>query len=142
MIELGLIMSGDELKPRMKHNDSHKLECDFLNVTIPENNSVMMHTLVGSSLGIWISHFEGKFVLPMSEEHYHVALRYSYDAYLANPNGSPNGIAALCSADGRHLAKMPHPERAIYTWNWAHYTSSCKQDRITSWIETFVNATA
>ena len=142
MIELGLITPDDEHKPHMEHNDSHKHECAFVNVTIPENNSVMLHSLAGARLGIWISHGEGKFMLPMPEEHYNVAIRYSYDAYPANPNGSPNGIAAICSADGRHLAMMPHPERAIYPWNWAHYPSSRKHDQITPWIEAFVNAAA
>jgi phosphoribosylformylglycinamidine synthase len=73
-------------------------------------------------------------------EHYNIALRYSYDAYPGNPNGSPQGIAGICSADGRHLAIMPHPERSIYPWNWAHYPDLHKHDQITPWIEAFVNA--
>jgi phosphoribosylformylglycinamidine synthase len=140
MIELGLITPNDEQKPRMEHNDSHKFECTFVNVSIPENNSVMLHSLAGSRLGIWVAHGEGKFMLPMPENHYNVALRYSYDAYPANPNGSPQGIAALCSNDGRHLAMMPHPERAISPWNWPFYPASRSQDQISPWVEAFVNA--
>ncbi len=40
------------------------------------------------------------------------------EAYPFNPNGSPFGITALCSEDGRHLAMMPHPERAFLLWQW------------------------
>jgi phosphoribosylformylglycinamidine synthase len=140
MIELGLITSNDEQQPRMEHNESKKFECAFVNVSIPENNSVMLHSLSGARLGVWVAHGEGKFNLPMPAAHYNVALRYSYDAYPANPNGSPQGIAAIYSADGRHLAMMPHPERAIYPWNWAHYPASRRHDRITPWVEAFVNA--
>ena len=141
MIELGLITPEDEQKPRMEHNNSKKLECAFVNVTIPENNSVMLQSLASARLGVWVSHGEGKFNLPMPAEHYNIALHYSYDAYPANPNGSPQGIAGICSTDGRHLAIMPHPERSTYPWNWPHYPSSRKHDQITPWVEAFVNAT-
>ena len=140
MIELGLVTPDDEVKPRMEHNDSHKLESIFLNVTIPANKSVMLQSLSGSRLGVWANHGEGKFNLPMPVHHYNIALQYSYDAYPANPNGSPQGIAGICSADGRHLAMMPHPERAIYPWNWPHYPAERKHDQITPWVEAFVNA--
>jgi phosphoribosylformylglycinamidine synthase len=140
MIELGLITPGDELKPRIEHNDSHKLECAFVNVTIPENDSVMLQTLSGTRLGVWVSHGEGKFNLPMPAGHYNVALKYSYEAYPGNPNGSPLGVAGIYSDNGRHLAMMPHPERGIYPWNWAHYPASRQHDQITPWVEAFVNA--
>jgi phosphoribosylformylglycinamidine synthase len=140
MMELGLLYPADAQKPTMEHNDSHKFECAFVNVAIPENRSVMLQSLAGARLGIWVAHGEGKFALPMPLDHYHVAMRYSYDAYPANPNGSPDGIAALCSADGRHLAMMPHPERAIYPWNWAYYPADRQHDQVTPWVEAFVNA--
>ncbi len=140
MIELGLVTPNNIQKPRMKHNNSQKFESAFVNVTIPETSSVMLQSLAGARLGVWIAHSEGKFSLPMPMEHYNIALRYSYDAYPGNPNGSPQGIAGICSADGRHLAIMPHPERSIYPWNWAHYPDLHKHDQITPWIEAFVNA--
>ena len=140
MMELGLITPGDGQKPRIEHNDSKKLECAFVNVTIPENNSVMFQSLAGARLGVWVSHGEGKFILPLPLDHYHIALHYSYDAYPANPNGSPQGTAGICSADGRHLAIMPHPERSVYPWNWPHYPASRRHDQITPWVEAFVNA--
>ena len=140
MLELGLITPNDEQKPRMTHNESKKMECAFVNVNIPESNSIMLKSLAGARLGVWISHGEGKFDMPMPDDNYNVALRYSYNAYPANPNGSPNGAAGICSADGRHLAIMPHPERSVYPWNWAYYPDSRKYDQITPWVEAFVNA--
>ena len=65
---------------------------------------------------------------------------YSQENYPGNPNGSDYSVAALCSDDGRHLAMMPHLERAIYPWNWANYPLERKNDEITPWIEAFVNA--
>ena len=77
MIELGLITPNDKQKPRMEHNNSQKFESAFVNVTISETSSVMLQSLAGSRLGVWIAHGEGRFSLPMPIEHYNIALRYS-----------------------------------------------------------------
>ncbi|MEG1999231.1 MAG: phosphoribosylformylglycinamidine synthase subunit PurQ, partial [Bacteroidales bacterium] len=130
----------DIKKPKMLHNDSHKFESEFIAVTIPENNSVMFGSLSGSKLGIWVSHGEGKFSLPYAKKHYNVIAKYNYDAYPANPNGSPAAIAGIASQDGRHLAMMPHLERAIFPWQCGYYASGRKEDEVTPWIEAFVNA--
>ena len=74
----------------------------------------MFGSLSGSKLGIWVAHGEGKFSLPYDEDQYNVVAKYSYDEYPGNPNGSDYSIAGLASADGRHLAMMPHLERAIF----------------------------
>ncbi len=141
MIELGLITTEHGLKPRMLHNDSHKFESGFISLTIPENNSVMLSSLSGSKLGVWVAHGEGKFYLPNAESDYNIIAKYTYSGYPANPNGSDYDVAGICSVDGRHLAMMPHPERAIFPWQWAHYPSSRKaNDQITPWVEAFVNA--
>ncbi|MBP3357190.1 MAG: phosphoribosylformylglycinamidine synthase [Rikenellaceae bacterium] len=140
MIELGLITPADECKPRMLHNDSHKFESGFVGVEVQPTNSVMLGSLAGSKLGIWIAHGEGKFRLPYQESHYNVALKYGYAEYPANPNGSDYNVAGICSADGRHLAMMPHLERALKPWNWAYYPEERRCDEITPWIEPFVNA--
>ncbi|MCR5779063.1 MAG: phosphoribosylformylglycinamidine synthase [Bacteroidaceae bacterium] len=139
MVELGLLGEAG-LGSKMRHNDSHKFESAFLGLTIPENNSVMFRTLTGSKLGIWVAHGEGKFHLPQSENNYHVIAKYSYDEYPANPNGSDYSVAGLCSADGRHLAMMPHLERAIFPWQCAFYPAYRNKDEVTPWIEAFVNA--
>ena len=141
MVELGLLTPDHAEKPRMRHNDSHKFESGFISLAIPENNSVMFRSLSGSKLGIWIAHGEGKFELPYSTDRYNVIARYNYNAYPANPNGSPEGIAGICSADGRHLAMMPHLERAIFPWQCAYYPTNRRlSDEVTPWIEAFVNA--
>jgi phosphoribosylformylglycinamidine synthase len=141
MIELGLVNPEHDVKPRMMHNDSHKFESGFVSLTIPENNSVMLSSLSGSKLGVWVAHGEGKFYLPNAEEDYNIIAKYSYTGYPANPNGSDYSVAGICSSNGRHLAMMPHPERAIFPWQWAHYPADRKaNDQITPWVEAFVNA--
>lgn len=141
MIELGLVNQDHDVKPRMLHNDSHKFESSFVGLTIPENNSVMLGSLSNSKLGVWVAHGEGKFYLPKPESEYNIIAKYSYASYPANPNGSDYGVAGICSTDGRHLAMMPHPERAVFPWQWAHYPADRKaNDQITPWVEAFVNA--
>ncbi|MFK7921086.1 MAG: phosphoribosylformylglycinamidine synthase, partial [Bacteroidia bacterium] len=138
-LELDLINPDHSVPARMHHNDSHKHESAFTSVTIPENNSVMLSSLAGTQLGIWISHGEGKFNLPLGEDQYNIVAKYDYDAYPANPNGSDYNAAMIASEDGRHLATMPHLERSMFRWNWANYPAD-RQDDISPWIEAFVNA--
>jgi phosphoribosylformylglycinamidine synthase len=98
----------------------------------------MLSSLAGSRLGVWISHGEGKFVLPEDEDQYNIVAKYGYDKYPSNPNGSAYNTAMMCSADGRHLVMMPHIERSIFKWNWAYYPD--KDEVISPWITAFVNA--
>lgn len=140
MIELNLLGYKETIAPKMNHNDSHKFESQFLGLTIPQNDSVMFGSLSGSKLGIWVAHGEGKFNLPCDIDQYNVIAKYSYASYPANPNGSPSGIAGLASADGRHLAMMPHLERAIFPWQCGYYPEKNINDEVTPWIEAFVNA--
>jgi phosphoribosylformylglycinamidine synthase len=139
MIELGLITPDHTEKPKMLHNASHKFESGFVNVTVPENKSVMLGSLSGQRLGVWVAHGEGKFALPKGENAYHFAMKYSYAAYPGNPNGSDFATAGIASENGRHLAIMPHIERSIKPWNWAQYPSD-RHDEVTPWMEAFVNA--
>lgn len=140
MVELNLINPEHQQRTRMLHNDSHKFESAFLGLTIPENDSVMLGSLSGSKLGIWVAHGEGKFSLPEGEENYHIIAKYSYDTYPGNPNGSDYSVAGICSKDGRHLAMMPHLERSIFPWQNAYYPHKRHMDEVTPWIEAFVNA--
>ncbi len=141
MIELGLVTPEHDVKPRMLHNVSHKFESEFVTVVIPDNHSVMFGSLSGSKLGIWVAHGEGRFSLPKEEGAYHIVAKYNHTGYPANPNGSDYDVAGLCSADGRHLAMMPHLERAIFPWQCAHYPADRRNsDQITPWVEAFVNA--
>lgn len=140
MIELNLINPEHRQRATMEHNDSHKFESQFVGLTIPENNSVMFKSLSGSKLGIWVAHGEGKFNLPEGVESYNVVAKYGYASYPANPNGSPKAVAGIASADGRHLAMMPHLERAIFPWQCGFYPENRRNDEITPWVEAFVNA--
>jgi phosphoribosylformylglycinamidine synthase len=140
MAELELLYPAHEKKHKMLHNDSHKFESGFITLEIPENHSVMFGSLSGSKLGAWVAHGEGKFSFPYEEEAYHTVARYHYSDYPANPNGSPWSVAGVCSPDGRHLAIMPHPERAIFPWQCGYYPAARRNDEVTPWIEAFVNA--
>ena len=140
MIELNLLNPEYSSQPHMDHNDSHKFESNFIGLSIPENNSVMFGNLAGSKLGIWVAHGEGKFNLPEGADSYNVVAQYNYRSYPANPNGSPRGIAGIASKDGRHLAMMPHLERAIFPWQCGFYPQARQADEVTPWIQAFVNA--
>jgi phosphoribosylformylglycinamidine synthase len=138
-MELEVINPEHKVHGKMKHNDSHKHESGFTSVTIQENNSVMLKTLAGSTLGVWISHGEGKFNLPNTEDQYNIVAKYAYEGYPANPNGSDYNTAMMCDTTGRHLVMMPHIERSTFPWNWANYPKD-RNDQVSPWIEAFVNA--
>ncbi|MEE3243137.1 MAG: phosphoribosylformylglycinamidine synthase, partial [Bacteroidota bacterium] len=138
-VELDLINPEHDEKPKMLHNDSHKHESGFTSVKIQKNDSVMLSTLEGATLGVWISHGEGKFELPLSEKEYNIVAKYGYDAYPANPNGSSYNTAMMTDKTGRHLVTMPHIERSIFQWNWANYPKG-RKDQVSPWIEAFENA--
>jgi phosphoribosylformylglycinamidine synthase len=140
MVELGLIKTSCTGVPKMLGNESGKFESAFLTVDVTDSNSVMLETLAGARLGIWVAHREGMYKLPGKETDYNIVLRFSYPEYPGNPNGSDFGVAGICSTDGRHLTMMPHLERAIFPWNWAVYPEERKSDEISPWVEAFVNA--
>ena len=160
MIELGLIdnkfplqsatedrLSADRLLQykkqyaQMQHNDSHKFESTFVTLQIPQNDSVMFGSLSGQKIGCWVAHGEGKFHLPQTEDKYNIVAKYNRHGYPANPNGSDYDVAALASADGRHLAIMPHPERTQHPWQCGYYPVERRMtDSVTPWHEAFVNA--
>jgi phosphoribosylformylglycinamidine synthase len=138
-MELDLINPEHENHGKMIHNDSHKHESSFTSVSIQENNSIMLASLEGSTLGVWISHGEGKFNLPYAEDKYNIVAKYGYAEYPANPNGSDFNTAMLSDKTGRHLVTMPHIERSTFQWNWANYPQDRKDD-VSPWLEAFVNA--
>jgi len=138
-MELELIHTEHQIHGKMLHNDSGKHESGFTSVVVQKNNSVMLSSLEGSTLGVWISHGEGKFSLPYLEEKYNIVAKYTYENYPANPNGSDFDTAMLCDITGRHLVMMPHIERSIFPWNWAYYHQE-RKDEVSPWLEAFVNA--
>jgi len=138
-MELDLVNPEHDVHGKLTYNDSGKHESAFTSVKIQENNSVMLSTLSGSTLGVWISHGEGKFDLPYGEDQYHIVAKYSYEGYPHNPNGSDFSTAMMCDKTGRHLVTMPHIERSTFQWNWAHYPED-RKDEVSPWLEAFVNA--
>ncbi|MCD8432984.1 phosphoribosylformylglycinamidine synthase [Tenacibaculum finnmarkense genomovar ulcerans] len=138
-MELDLINPDHKVHGRLVHNDSKKHESSFTSVKIQENNSVMLSSLAGTELGVWISHGEGKFNLPEAETNYSIVAKYGYEGYPNNPNGSDYNTAMLCDATGRHLVTMPHIERSTFQWNWANYPAD-RKDEVSPWLEAFVNA--
>ena len=138
-MELDLINPNHKVHGKLVHNDSKKHESSFTSVKIQKNNSVMLSSLAGTELGVWISHGEGKFSLPESEENYNIVAKYGYEGYPNNPNGSDFNTAMMCDASGRHLVTMPHIERSTFQWNWANYPLN-RKDEVSPWLEAFVNA--
>ncbi|MDG1509364.1 MAG: phosphoribosylformylglycinamidine synthase [Flavobacteriaceae bacterium] len=138
-MELDLMNPEHEIHGKMTYNDSKKHESAFTSVKIQENNSIMLSSLAGTTLGVWISHGEGKFKLPYTEDNYDIVAKYGYDTYPHNPNGSDFNTAMLCDSTGRHLVTMPHIERSTFQWNWANYPLE-RNDEVSPWLEAFVNA--
>ena len=138
-MELELINPEHEVHGKMHHNTSQKHESGFTSVKVQKNNSVMLSTLEGATLGVWISHGEGKFKLPATENKYDIVAKYAYEGYPANPNDSDYNTAMMCDKTGRHLVTMPHIERSIFPWHWANYADRAG-DQVSPWIEAFVNA--
>ena len=113
---------------------------------------MMLRGMEGMQCGIHVDHGEGRLHFPDA------ALRdqatsegltpvvfvddagEATEKYPFNPNGSQEGLAGLCSPDGRHLAMMPHPERAFLPWQ-CHYLPPELQDlRVSPWLKMFQNA--
>jgi phosphoribosylformylglycinamidine synthase len=140
VMELGLLYPEWKDHPKMHHNGSGRFECTFINMTIPNNESVMFGSLSGARLGAWVAHGEGRFILPEDRSQYEIAAQYSYHEYPGTPSDSDFGVAALHSKDGRHLAIMPHIERSLFPWNWPYYPENRKSDVVSPWIEAFTNA--
>ncbi len=144
---------SDTSQPRFIHNRSGRFESRFVSLKILESPSIMLKGMEKSVLGVWVAHGEGLAYFPDGKIKEKVLAeglapaRYADDEgkpteqYPFNPNGSPGGIAALCSPDGRHLAMMPHPERAFLKWQWGWMPGKWKKDlKASPWLKMFQNA--
>jgi len=142
-----------EQQPRFIRNLSGRFDSRWATVAIPDSPAIMFKGMTGSILGVHVAHGEGRAYFPDPEVARHVIeqnlvpLRYigsdgnPTEQYPFNPNGSPDGIAGLCSPDGRHLAIMPHPERAFLLWQWHYLPREMKQQLLASpWLTFFQNA--
>ncbi|XP_026686352.1 phosphoribosylformylglycinamidine synthase [Diaphorina citri] len=138
----------------LSHNNSERFECRYSTVKIMKSPAIMLRNLESSVLGVWIAHGEGRFAFKNHGIYDHLdrsqclPIRYVDDNnkitedYPMNPNGSPGGVAAICSSDGRHLAMMPHPERCYQSWQcpYPSYPTGQTSPRFTPWVMLFQNA--
>lgn len=141
---------ADELRPRFIRNRSGRFECRLATVEITPSPSIFLRGMAGSRLGVWVAHGEGRLHLPGgtgSVDPALMPLRFAdpdgkpTETYPFNPNGSPGGITALTSADGRHLAMMPHPERlANQLWQWPWLPRDWHGLAASPWLRIFQNA--
>ena len=149
---------GDILReseqPRFVHNVSGRFESRWSNVTIRDSPAVMLRGMEGLTMGIWVAHGEGRAHFPDEslkqrlEDGNCFPIRYCDDnglvseAYPSNPNGSPDGIASICSPNGRHLALMPHPERCFLNWQlpWHPADAGLDASKPSPWLKLFQNA--
>ena len=143
----------DVKQPRFIQNASGRFESRFAAVQIQESPAMMLRGMAGATLGIWVAHGEGRALFPDEavlervESEGLAPVRFVDDenciteAYPFNPNGSPQGIAGLCSPNGRHLVMMPHPERTFLTWQWGWMPEEWKRTMAASpWLRMFQNA--
>ncbi len=147
----------DPLQPRFVQNTSGRFESRWVTVKILESPAIMLKGMANAILGVWVAHGEGRLIFPdptfideiISKRL--VSLVFVDDegrqdgrvsqSYPFNPNGSPFGITGLCSPDGRHLAVMPHPERAFLKWQWPWMPEALNQRlQASPWIRMFQNA--
>ena len=145
---------GDPSQPRFIHNESGRFECRFTSVTIKDSPAIMFKGMEGSTLGVWAAHGEGRAYFPDGSvldsviDSNLAPIRYCDDdgkpteVYPFNLNGSPLGVAAICSPDGRHLAMMPHPERCFLMWQFPWYPKQWNVDKAgpSPWLRMFQNA--
>ncbi|KAL3838437.1 hypothetical protein ACJIZ3_023028 [Penstemon smallii] len=145
---------GDPSQPRFVHNESGRFECRFTSVKIEKSPALMFKGMEGSTLGVWAAHGEGRAYFPDNDVFDSVLksdlapVRYCDDngnpteVYPFNVNGSPLGVAAICSPDGRHLAMMPHPERCFMMWQYPWYPKNWNVEKKgpSPWLQMFQNA--
>ncbi|KAK2968535.1 hypothetical protein RJ640_009380 [Escallonia rubra] len=145
---------GDPSQPRFVHNQSGRFECRFTSVTIKDSPAIMFKGMEGTTVGVWAAHGEGRAYFPDGSVLDRVLdsnlapVRYCDDdgtpteVYPFNMNGSPLGVAAICSPDGRHLAMMPHPERCFLMWQFPWYPKQWDVEKKgpSPWLQMFQNA--
>lgn len=145
---------SDEKQPRFIQNVSGRFESRWTTVKILNSPAIMLKDMAGSVLGVWVAHGEGRLYFPDSDvikdivKKKLITIKYARDDgstageadYPLNPNGSPFGITGLCSPDGRHLAMMPHPERAFLKWQWPWMSGQIQELEASPWLRMFQNA--
>ncbi len=148
---------SDDKQPRFVRNTSGRFESRWVTVKVLESPAMMLKGMADAVLGVWVAHGEGRLYFPDPAMMDEVMARNliplifvddegrsdgkASESYPFNPNGSPFGITGLCTPDGRHLAMMPHPERAFLKWQWPWMPADLDKKLTASpWIRMFQNA--
>jgi len=142
---------ADSELPRFIKNKSGKFESRYSTLKIPQSHSIMFKGMAGSVLPVWSAHGEGQInadskLLKKLMEQGNVPVYYVNskgkvtEDYPSNPNGSPHGIAGLCSSDGRHTIMMPHPERLFQLWQFPWLPKEMQNLEASFWLSIFQNA--
>jgi phosphoribosylformylglycinamidine synthase len=146
---LKVLIPGTALWPKFLRNRSDQFEARLSLVEIVDSASVLLRGMAGSRLPIVTAHGEGRAEFASADilarcDAALTTLRFvgnggaSTERYPANPNGSPNGIAGLCNADGRVTIMMPHPERVFRTTQLSWHPAEWGE--CSPWQQLFDNA--
>ncbi|MBP6652072.1 MAG: phosphoribosylformylglycinamidine synthase, partial [Xylophilus sp.] len=144
--ELADIIPGAEAWPRFTTNQSERFEARLSMVEVLESPSLFLQGMAGSRLPIAVAHGEGfaNFARRGNPAQAIAAMRFvdnfgaATEAYPFNPNGSPDGLTAVTTADGRFTAMMPHPERVFRNIQMS-WTSGDKSQH-SPWMRIWQNA--
>ncbi|PNW79730.1 hypothetical protein CHLRE_08g364800v5 [Chlamydomonas reinhardtii] len=150
----GAVQIADVKQPRFVHNASGRFESRWVQVRIEKSPAVLLKGMEGMVAGVWAAHGEGQALFPddaikaevlaknLIPVKYVDADASPTEVYPANPNGSPMGIAGMCSENGRHLAMMPHPERCFLTWQLPYVPKELglEPKGAGPWLKLFQNA--
>lgn len=144
--------AGVEQQPRFIHNQSGRFESRWTTVKVQKSTAIMLQGMEDLVFGIHVDHGEGKLHFPdpafreqakasgLTPMVYVDDEGEATEKYPFNPNGSVEGLAGLCSEDGRHLALMPHPERVFLPWQAHYLPEELKGLKVTPWMKMFQNA--
>uniref|UniRef100_A0A7N9DC60 phosphoribosylformylglycinamidine synthase n=1 Tax=Macaca fascicularis TaxID=9541 RepID=A0A7N9DC60_MACFA len=136
----------------LRHNLSGRYESRWASVRVGPGPALMLRGMEGAVLPVWSAHGEGYVAFSSPELQAQIEARglaplhwadddgNPTEQYPLNPNGSPGGVAGICSHDGRHLALMPHPERAVRPWQWAWRPPPFDTLTTSPWLQLFINA--
>ena len=144
MSNLAPIIPGAEHWPTFQRNRSEQFEARFVMVEVVDSPSIFFKGMAGSKLPVVVSHGEGRSVFAAGEGETVVAMRYVDNrgavatAYPFNPNGSPDGLASVTTADGRFTIMMPHPERVFRSAQMSWHPADMDGD--SPWLQLFHNA--
>ena len=148
--ELASIIPGTEYWPRFTHNQSERFEARLSMVEVLESPSLFFKGMAGLRAPIAVAHGEGyaNFAKRGDAVQALAAMRFvdnhgqATEAYPLNPNGSPGGLTAVTTADGRFTAMMPHPERVFrpLQFSYSPQGMSDASTEFSPWMQLWRNA--